>query len=356
MQKKKGKLLLICKDKFGGLVDSLKWCEYLRDEYRITYVGYSEGHKVSEPMPGVHDVSMYSRMPRALRGSLYLAYCIIRCLFHRGPIIVVFFPKCDVIKRALPWRKMNLDIRTLAVSHDKDRRDAFNSKLLKACRSFDTVTAISQGVADQLGIKDAKILPLGADVISSAKRDYTSAIHLLYVGTFVNRDLHKTLQGLAIFVKNNPDVKVTYTMIGDGKNGEHEQLKELASQLGLENIVTFAGRQPYDKLPEYFDSANVGVSFVPITDFYQDQPPTKTYEYIMSGLYCLATNTKSNAAIVNSDNGCLIDDSPEAFAKALEEYTLKAPSIDQQQIMASLPGCSWREIVNQKLKPIIKNL
>ena len=67
----------------------------------------------------------------------------------------------------------------------------------------------------------------------------------------------------------------------------------------LSDIVSCIGRVPHHDLKKYFDEANVGVSFVPLLAHYQYQPPTKTFEYLMSGLYCIATSTIANKEIIS---------------------------------------------------------
>ena len=74
----------------------------------------------------------------------------------------------------------------------------------------------------------------------------------------------------------------------------------------LENVCTTHGRIDYYKLKPFFDKCNVGVSYIPIRDYYQYQPPTKTFEYGLSGLVTIATETKSNQEVINNCNGILI--------------------------------------------------
>lgn len=73
-------------------------------------------------------------------------------------------------------------------------------------------------------------------------------------------------------------------------------------KLGLEN----------KDLEPYFEQANVGISFVPMTDHYDAQPATKTFEYSNSGLYVLGTATTENKKSIDN-NGVLIQDTPESF-------------------------------------------
>ena len=39
----KERLLIINKEQFGSLTDSYKWCQYLRDDYDITFICFDSG-------------------------------------------------------------------------------------------------------------------------------------------------------------------------------------------------------------------------------------------------------------------------------------------------------------------------
>jgi glycosyltransferase involved in cell wall biosynthesis len=353
---KKKKLLIIETGQFGNLTDVVKWCEYLRDEYAIAHIGFNTGRKKIQ-MAGVRDFRVPAIKPKIIRGALFFLCTIIKVFFHRGKIIVVYFPMSGLLKKIFPHRRMLLDIRTLAVSPNHAEREIYDQEVKNTCKVFDQVSAISKGVANKLERKDIRILPLGADCISNKRKNYTDSIRLLYVGT-INRVRHieKTIEGVHLFHIKHPLIKINYTIVGDGKNGEKLWLEKIISEYGLENTVSLEGRIPHNELSNYFDNSNIGVSFVPITDYFQYQPPTKTFEYIMSGLYCIATNTISNAEIVTSKNGILIDDSSEAFSKALEEYWNKRTKIMQTDIENSIPEYAWPHIVKSHLKPILENL
>jgi len=49
--------------------------------------------------------------------------------------------------------------------------------------------------------------------------------------------------------------------------------------------------------------------------YYDCQPATKTFEYILSGMVCIATSTYENKKLINNINGVLCND----IQKALQE-------------------------------------
>ena len=351
----KPKLLIINKCQFGYLTDSYKWCEYLRDEYDITMLCIDSGHKKFE-MDGVKIQYVNFKMPYIFRAILFTIITLWKVFFFNGKILVVNYPTCSVLKRLLPWKKMHIDVRTMSVCDVEKKRIFENNRIRRDCSVFDSISAISQGVADELGFQNISIVPLGSDIISDAKKDYSGELKLLYVGTFRNRNLEQTLQGLRLFIDKHNDIALHYDIVGSGSSGQLEELKGIASKLNIEQYVTFHGFKPYDELKTFFDSCNVGVCYVPIVECYQNQPPTKTYEYILSGLFCLATDTKANRELITSDNGVLIQDTPEAFCEGIEKYLTIRKNLDEIKIRKSLEFGLWKTIVNENLKPIIEKI
>lgn len=350
------KLLIINKHHFGTLTDSYKWCEYLRNDYNVTMLCFDTG-KEKLPMEGIKFKYVNSRGNFAIRGIRFLLIAFWHALFFKGKIMVVYFENCQWLKLMLPFKKMIVDIRTLSVSANMAQRKKYDTRLRKACRYFDMITAISEGVKQKLNLpqKHIEILPLGSDVISKEPKDY-STLKLLYVGTLTSRDLHKTIEGFAQFCKEYPDIYISYDIIGSGFNNELEEYKTLAAKFNVTEKITFHGRLPYNQLKPFFDKCNIGVSFIPITDYYDIQPPTKTFEYILSGLYTIATATSSNKTLITAENGLLIHDSATEFANALSTIYSTRTNLNEQQIRDSLNKHTWKNIVNKILKPILNQL
>lgn len=349
-------VLIINKAPFGYLVDSYKWCQHLKSKCHLTYVGIGKPVEHSD-IGGLKIISVKPRNNRLFTAFCFISVCLWYILVNRGFTIVVFFDYCAILKRILPWKKMHLDLRTLSVSKDGKAREAYDNMIQKSVNLFDSVSAISKGVIQKLNIvnKPSFILPLGADMISQEKKDY-SELHLVYIGTFDGRDLHKTIEGLADYVNAHNNCKVDYHIVGFSQFGEEQKLMDLCNQLGIADYVIFHGRVPHDQLSTVLDKCNIGVSFVPLTEYYDIQPPTKTFEYAMSGLFCIATDTSENRKLISSDNGVLIDDSALAFSEALSYIENHKGEFDEQKIRKSLDKSTWKSIVNDILIPNVEAL
>lgn len=351
----KDEILIICREQFGYHTDIYKWCQYLRDEYTVSVITFGGKPKVCMEDVRVHYVSLIGA--RVFRGIRFIIKTLLLAAAHRGPVLVCYFPGCCIYKLLLPWKKIILDIRTLDVSADIDQRSYADRRLSRSLKYFDHISVISEGVAKKLRLntKNYSLLPLGAEKIECCKKDY-SRFRLIYIGTLFNRDIHKTVEGLALFLRKHPETDIFYDIIGDGPNNEAENLKSVVIEHGLEGHVKVHGYLLHSDLMPFLREANVGVSFVPMTDYYEHQPVTKSYEYILAGLYTIATNTGSNRKIISKTNGILINDSPLDFAHGLEKVVCNAGLISTEAVQQSLKNYTWQAIIENNLKPIIKSL
>lgn len=354
---KRDKLLIITLQPFGSLVDSYKWCEYLKDDYDITYFCFESTSGNKHKLTGINYKEISYKGNRTVRGIRFIFHACLSIVTFKGKILVEYFPQCVFLKRIFPFKKMLLDVRTLSVSENNDIRKKQDQEIFKACSMYDYVTVISEGVRNKLNLQSQKIdiLPLGADVISKKHKDYSS-IKLLYVGTLHGRNIDQTIEGVALFINEHPSQKITYDIVGDGLGNELQICKDLVRERHLETIVKFHGHVSHEELSPFFDKCNIGVSYIPITDYYNYQPPTKTYEYIFSGLYTIATATEANKEIINSSNGIIIKDTAQEFSQAILTIFINKDNIDERAIRNSLLKYSWKNIINNILKPILDSI
>ena len=349
------KILIIQLDQFGYLTDSFKWCEYLKEKHEIRVVCYDSNFK-KLALPNVHITYVKLSKYRVIHALKFFLKVLSIAFNFSGKIIVIAFPHCDIIKKVLFWKKIHLDIRTVSVSRDESKRISYDKKLHNYALLYDSISVIYKGVQQRLNIPSAKILPLGSDVISTHIKNYSN-LNILYVGTLFGRDIEKTIYGLAQFVKDNPNTQIKYDIVGEAKGINKEKMsdefKDLVSHLNLTQYIKIHGAKPYSDLLPFISEANYGVSFVPKTPWYDVQPPTKPFEYAMSGLYVIATSTTCNSEIISNENGILINDTPEDFAKALKYIYLNSQCISENAIRSSLLKYKWENIVNNYLLPII---
>ena len=217
---------------------------------------------------------------------------------------------------------------------------------------------LSESLSKKLKLKSGSfdIIPLGADVICENQKEYDD-LRLFYVGTLKQRDIDKTIEGLILFNKKYPEVDFHYDIVGFGMQHEEEEIKSLIKENQLEGKVVFHGRINYEDLKPFFMQANLGVAYVPMTPYYECQPSTKIYEYVLSGMYCIATNTYENRILIEPMNGLICDDNAESFCEALEQYhKMDRSGFKSAEIRKSMEKYEWSNIVNNQLFAIMQKL
>jgi len=343
---KKETLIIVNQAQFGYHIDSFYYCHYLRNKYNIIYLCWDYGLKKIF-MPGI-TIRYISRKGHLLTRNVRFLFQTIKTLkFRYNYCIIKYFKGCSLLKILFPHEPLLLDIRTFHVKRDIYRRKLFNLVLRLESRLFSHISVISEGLADKLGFKPKNlyILPLGANIISPKNKQFDH-LRLLYVGTLENRNIGQTLIGFSKFYHAYKEkLQMHYTIIGEGNPCDIEKLEALARNLGIFSVLTLTGKIPHNKLSPYFDTHNLGVSYIPETDYFDHQPPTKTYEYMLSGIPVIGTSTSANKKIVTPERGILIHDTPESFFQGLVQFYTSRNKYHSNIIRAGLMDYAWEQIV-----------
>ncbi len=251
-----------------------------------------------------------------------------------------------------------IDVRSGDVAKGRLKRLFFNCFIKFESFFFSRTITLSESLAKKLKFKPGSydIITLGSDVFEDTPKDYED-VNLLYVGTLKQREIHKTIHGLVHFMEKRPQAKCHYDIIGFGTPEDELMIRDSIREHNLDGIVEFHGRINYEFLKPYFKRANVGVAFVPMTPYYDCQPSTKIYEYVLSGMYCIATNTYENKLAIDSRNGILCDDSAESFAEALTGYYDSDRSkLNSVAIRESMQKYLWTNVVSKQLIPAFERV
>ena len=84
------------------------------------------------------------------------------------------------------------------------------------------------------------------------------------------------------------------------------------------SCINFKGYLDREAFQSTLLKYDIGLSYVPMIDMFDCQPPTKTFEYLMAGLPVLATSTYENKLIVSSSNGWLCDTNIQSINLAFD--------------------------------------
>ena len=138
---------------------------------------------------------------------------------------------------------------------------------------------------------------------------------LVYSGAIAHhRKIDNLVTALKIVRELHNDVKLLMIGAGDALT----DIQDLASQLDLQDSLMFTGRVPYTEVNRLISAADVGLSYIPVNNNYNFNPPLKTFEYLACGLPTIATRTESNASIIQDGiSGILVNDSPADLAASI---------------------------------------
>jgi glycosyltransferase involved in cell wall biosynthesis len=348
------RLLIINPKQFGYHLDTYYYCKWAPAEFRTTYHGFDAG----EPKLALEGVAV-DYVPRQghllARYLRFLRSCITEC--HKGydVIFVKYFPGCSVLRVLNPRDRLVLDIRTGSIALHPGKRRWLNRILRLESLFFRHVTIISASLADRLGLdrRNVHVLPLGADPVKTVRKEFSS-LHFLYVGTLSGRRIEDTILGFHKFYQEaGRTADMTYEIIGEGYHGELGRLRALVEKLGLDRVVSLPGYIHHRELASRYEKCNAGVSYVPIDDIYDCQPPTKTFEYLLAGMPVIATNTSENASVITEHNGVLIDDTPEGFYEGAKSLARNRRTYDSNAIRTNALQYSWETIVHSNLVPYL---
>ncbi|MCA0151874.1 glycosyltransferase family protein [Winogradskyella vincentii] len=338
-------VLIVSKRQYGYHTDSYELAKFLAREFDVHYFCFDAYQERIEGN-GVNVIYVSSKGHYLIKALRFIRYAIKEVKKDYSFRFMVYFSFCSLV-RLFSRKRVVLDIRTGSIQESKIQRKVDNWFRGFESIFFNRVTIISKGLREKLNIpvKKTYILPLGANSISKVikKFDYP---RLFYIGTFYNRNIQDTIIGLSIFLKkfNHLKIDVSYDIVGSGSGSEILELKKLVKRLNLEKNVVLHGRLNHNQARQFFDVCNVGISYVPLTTYFNHQPPTKTFEYILSGIACLATKTHENERLIGKINGILHEDSPEGFALGLEEIYSSFANYDSKVIANSLPEYNWESI------------
>ena len=341
-------LLILCRNQFGQHIDTYQYCKHLRERFNITYLCWDYGKK-KQTMERVEIISVPRKGNIIFRNLRYIQESVRQLQKKQYDICFIkYFRGCSLLKLLFYKQLFVFDIRTSGIFKNRFIKNAYDVFMRFESRFFSHCTIISQSLAKQLGLTDrSTVLPLGSEIIADNKKKF-EVMNLLYVGTFINRELEKTIVGFnKFFNKFHQKIPLSYTIIGDGNRGDGDKLKKLVRQLGLGEKIFFPGRIPFDELTPYFETHNIGVSFVPMTPYFDAQPVTKTFDYLLSGMPVIATATSENRLVVNKKNGVLIADSPDSFKKGLEEIYKQRHTYNSDYIVESSRKFSRKKIISE---------
>lgn len=358
INKKKPPLLFVCRKQFGYSIDNYYHCKYLRRYFDITYISPDVGWE-RICLNGVLTEYIEFKKNRIINNLIFYFKVILS--IKERPFELIYLNRSFlffIFKIFNPSKIYIYDIRSGVIAFSRLKR-IFKTSLIKLdLFFFKNVTIISDNLANQLNIKNYHLLPLGAEEFNLPEKEFND-IKLVYIGSFNNRNIEDTIEGFSLFLKDfKGSLQISYHIYGFGSPESEKKIQNSITENGLQNLVFFHGKILHRDLPAILSKHNVGVSYIPITLFFNAQPPTKTFEYLFAGMPVIATRTTENEKIINEINGVLILDSPQAFSDGLHNICKKIMEkhFNSGKIIRGCLPYSWENIVVGNFKPYLESL
>jgi colanic acid/amylovoran biosynthesis glycosyltransferase len=182
-------------------------------------------------------------------------------------------------------------------------------------------TSFMRGVIEDLGFaaEDITVWPQGVDTdriaLRAASRDTRDAFHALSVARLVDfKGVDVSIRAVA--AARSRIAGLHYTIIGDGERGG--DLQRLAKELGVDDIVTFAGPRSHDEVLAAFADADVFLLTGRVDgDGQKEGQGVAPLEASASGVPVIATRVGGLTEVVlDGETGLVIEPEDSAAAAA----------------------------------------
>jgi hypothetical protein len=350
-------ILIIHPGPLGQHSGTLFYCKFLKNSYNVNYVGIDEGFGFTT-FDNIESIHLRPIKNSFLRKFKYfnLAIKILKKKKYRF-ILINYFPFCSLF---LIFNKSAVvEVRTSYIFKSKIKRSLYNFILKNEVKLFNNITTLTQSLSDFLNLpKRTKIIPLGGPSVEIRKRNFEN-LSFLYVGTFRQRNIHKTIIAFRNFLNldyRNLEIKIDFHIVGFGSNEDVNLIKHYIEILNLSNYVIFHGEVRYPQLNNIFKNCNVGLAYVPKYDYFMTQPVTKTCEYLLNGMPVIATSLKEHQLLINSENGVVIEDDITDITYGFKFIFENRHNYSSDKIQLQSVSLSWEYIIDQILIPYIESI
>ncbi len=353
---KKKSILILASAQFGYSTTTYKYCEYAIGNIDITYVGWD--YKLPRiELPSVK-VKYVSRESNLLKRNYDLLHA-----FHKEAqnsydlIFLTYVRGISLVKLLNPSANFLIYIDTFGVMRNSLKRFIYDSMLRFEVMFFSNLAVINEGLGRLLRRKKFEILPLGGECFNEDTKSFEK-LELLYVGTLDNRNMIDCVKGFHKYIQKeeNPEKRIIFKIIGEGFKNELEEIKNYVNEHHLSNYIHVLGYLPQKALAPHFKSANIGVCYVPMYSYYEFQTPTKTFEYLISGLPVIATGTYENKKIIKPWSGVIIEDNADSFYEGLRLLHQQKKNFDSNRIRKEYANHTWERTVKTSFIPVINKL
>ncbi len=113
------------------------------------------------------------------------------------------------------------------------------------------------------------------------------------------------------------------------------------------------GKVEYTEIPKRLAHYDIGLSYIPCTPWFNNQPPLKTLEYMSVGLITVATKTAAHTEIWDKlPTELLTDDSVEGYSMGIQYAIDNVEIVDRESLRKVASLYSWNNLVKNKIIPL----
>jgi glycosyltransferase involved in cell wall biosynthesis len=185
------------------------------------------------------------------------------------------------------------------------------------CPSLEETVRAIDSAADVVLIEnapgsiDSEATAADAAAVRNAHAVAGSSPLVLYTGTFeAYQGLDLLLEAMALVRRRRPDARL---LLAGGKPDQIDREQQRARQMGIDDVVLFAGERPASEIPAYLMAADVLVS--PRSK--GTNTPLKIYQYLRSGKPIVATRLLTHTQVLSDETAILTGTSPAEFADGI---------------------------------------
>jgi glycosyltransferase involved in cell wall biosynthesis len=220
------------------------------------------------------------------------------------------------------------------------------------CKVADAVASVSRPLAalrEQQGARLAVVIPNGVDFASFNSANLAHREHpptLIYIGSLDARwGVDLPIRAMPLLRRQIPDIHLLIA----GRGPAEQELRELATSLGVNDCVCFEGFVPYPDLPNLLAQADIGIATSRRNSFRQYASPLKIVEYMAAGLPVISSGGgEAEQMIEESRAGVNIPFEPEAFAVAVKSlWSVQGTFSDTRETAVNYARSrSWEQMGN----------
>lgn len=347
------KILFVCMAQYGKLVDTYMYCQQMKQKNQVSYLCWDYGYSKieEEDLEIIYVQRTGSIVARYFR---YLKAAINQIRLGKYDIChITNFIGCTVLKILNRKTVFIYDIRSGSINANMLKRTLRDGLRILESYYFKNVTVISSGLAKKFKIHRRSVVISVGSVKKTKHMKEFSKFKILYIGTLFNRRIQDTVVAVARMRSKLKEIE-KYTIITHSPRSEIEFLNNVIVKANATSFIEIVGEVQYSKLGSYLEEHNVGMAYIPINPYYDLQPPTKLFDYMLSGLAVIATATTENKRLVNDSNGVLVEDSVDGICKGLRYLTEKKRKFNSTAIEESVKDYTW-QLLAAKLYKYMQN-